>query len=176
MHSRNMREAHDLLELYECITAGNSDVGAVGPVGTDQDITDGTVHWKWHASGDSYSAVEWSLLTAFSNLGSIRHKRVHSIRIRTLTKGENTPLISEARYGFDFSLIAGSPTSTGTAGSVWDSAVWDQSVWMGSSTPAARVFGAYGIGAEVAVAVKGESLSRTTLVGLDVTWDSGGVL
>jgi hypothetical protein len=160
---------------YECITAGTSDASAAaGPGGTSQDITDGTVHWKWNLG--TYAAVEWSLLTSFTNLGSIRHKRIHSIRVRTLTKGENTPLIAEARYGFDFAPIAGSPTASGTAGSVWDAAVWDQSIWMGASTPAARVFGAYGIGAEVAVAVKGESLSRTTLVALDVTWDLGGVL
>ncbi|MEN6430906.1 MAG: hypothetical protein ABFC80_08740, partial [Coriobacteriales bacterium] len=35
----------DTGKVYACITAGTS--GATGPTGTDDDITDGTAHWKY---------------------------------------------------------------------------------------------------------------------------------
>ena len=41
-----LRRTNDTGKVYEVITAGTS-AGSGGPTGTDADITDGTVHWKY---------------------------------------------------------------------------------------------------------------------------------
>jgi hypothetical protein len=52
---------HDA-NIYECITAGTS-AGAGGPTGGDQDIVDGTVHWKFISAAsvpdEDHIAQEW---------------------------------------------------------------------------------------------------------------------
>jgi hypothetical protein len=161
---------------YRCTVGGTSEAGAspTGPTGNGSGIADGTCTWTWD-TGIS-SPIEWSLLTSFSNLGSIRHKRVHTIRVRTLSQGEATPLLAEARYGFDFSVISGNPVGSLSGGSVWDTSKWDSAVWSGEYAPAVKVFGANGCGSEVAIAIKGRSSARTTLVGIDAVFDVGGVL
>jgi hypothetical protein len=120
--------------------------------------------------------IQWSLLTGFSNLGRPSLKQVVIIRPRVLSQGGSIPFDARARYGWDMtelSVVSGGGESSGSA---WDSATWDQAVWGGQYQPAARVCGAAGVGTEVAIAVRGQSSSRMTLVGIDVTWDEGGVL
>jgi hypothetical protein len=53
---------NDSDKLYVCITAGTS-AGSCGPTGTNDDITDGTVHWKYvetvpeNLTGKSYQYI-----------------------------------------------------------------------------------------------------------------------
>jgi hypothetical protein len=159
---------------YVCVTAGTSAVGGDGPATQDAGITDGTCVWDW--SEAYYQSIEWSMLTSFSTLGTARHKQVKAIRLRTLSKGSQTPLLCEARYGFDFAEISGSPTGGNSAGALFGTAKWGDAVWAGDYAPAVRVFGANGIGSEVAIAIKGTALARSTLVSIDVIFDVGGYL
>ncbi len=46
---------NDTNKWYTCITAGTTG-NAGGPTGTGSDITDGSVHWKWSATGDANNA------------------------------------------------------------------------------------------------------------------------
>ena len=66
----------------------------------------------------------------------------------------------------------GSATSPAT----WDSAVWDAGEWDGPVNGAYKIEGGSGIGRTLAVAMKGESQSRITIVGWDLTVTTGGFL
>lgn len=125
---------------------------------------------------NSYSAIGWSLLTAYSDLGNARQKRVHMVR-PTLLSQTPTPLVeTTARYDYD--LVEPAPPSGGAGGdgSTWDTAVWDTAIWSGDYAPSQPLQGTVGMGRDVAVAIRGNAKSRTTLVKLDVFFEQGGFL
>ena len=82
---------------------------------------------------------------------------------------------AEARYRYDqtevdpVSLVAG-------ADGGWGSGLWGEATWAGASTPTQKVRGATGLGSTVAVAMRGVSIARTVLLGIDVTFTTGGFL
>jgi hypothetical protein len=125
---------------------------------------------------NSWNAVQWSLLTAYQSLGTPRYKRVHSIRPKLLSQAANATV--QATALMDFNLIEPAPPAGGSggSGSTWDSAVWDTSVWSGDYTATQPLQGGTGIGRDVAIAVRGSAIARTTLVGVDVLFELGGVL
>lgn len=124
---------------------------------------------------NAFEAIEWSLLTATSDLGAPTQKQVGLIRPLLLSDGIAPSFSVEARYRYEqteldpVSLVAG-------VGNTWDGDTWDSAVWGGASTPTQEVRGATGMGAEVAIALRGVSVSRTVLVGIAVTYTSGGFL
>lgn len=133
------------------------------------------------ANPNEYKPVVYSILSAYQNLGAPRNKRVQMLRPIVLSEGLNPVVQATARYGFDLSEPGpptGSAPSTATGTSVWDTAVWDTAVWPGDNTqtPAQGIMGAKGMGRDVAVAVRGTATSRTTVVGVDVLFDVGGLL
>lgn len=129
------------------------------------------------ADASSFAPVGWSVLTASQNLGNAQMKRIHMLRPTVLSQ-TNRPLVqAKAVYGFSTvepALPAGASPG-GTTGT-WNASTWDVSVWSGDSSPSQRIQGATGIGRDVAIAIRGEAISRTTLVGVDVFFDVGGLL
>ena len=136
-------------------------------------VNDGDVDGALLADPNAYSAIGWSLLTAFSNMGSPRIKRLHQIAVRTLSRGGSAPLSAEARYGFDL-REAGTPEAVVPGSDAWGSAVWGSAVWGGDSQAMRRVFGAAGMAPEMALAVRGSATARTTIIGFDVAYDECG--
>lgn len=140
-------------------------------------VNDGYVDGVLLSDPNSYSTINWSMLSAFSNLGTPTNKRVQEIRVGITSQGGAVPYQAAARFGFDFNEITGVSASPGGGpGSAWDSALWDQAVWGGAYQPQSRVFGGAGMGREVAVAIRGAASSRMTITGIDVSYDSGGFL
>jgi hypothetical protein len=125
------------------------------------------------ADANAYSPIQWSVLGAFSNLGRPTLKRIHLIQPRVLSTGGAQAFQAAARYGFDFSEITGSALGQSASGSVWDGALWDHATWSGGFQPQIQTMGASGIGIEAAIALRGQSKSRTTIVGTDVWFDEG---
>lgn len=90
------------------ITASESYAGTLyfgtqdGRVCVSQDYLDGVLL----ADPDSYTPIQYSLLSAFQNLGSARKKRVQSIRPTILSTGGAPSYVVAARYGYDFTEVA----------------------------------------------------------------------
>lgn len=124
-----------------------------------------------------WTPVEWSLLTAYQNLGNARNKMVVSVRPTVLSEAPTPVVEAFARYNFNLdepNPPAGAP-AIGQPGT-WDTAVWDTSLWSGEYTPAQPMQGTTGMGRDVALAIRGTAISRTILVGIDVLFQQGGLL
>lgn len=128
------------------------------------------------SDASSFTPVQYSLLTAYQNLGNARNKRVALVRPIMLSEGP-APLV-QAVAKFDFNLLEGAPPAGGgtNAAGTWDNATWDTDVWAGEYAPSQPLQGASGMGRDVAIAVQGSAVTRTTLVAVDVFYTQGGVL
>jgi hypothetical protein len=126
------------------------------------------------ADPSAYDPVEWSVLGAFSNLGSPRQKRVSSIRPLLLSDGVTPSYVAAARFDYNQAEIDAVELVLTGDGALWDTAVWDEDVWGGAAAPAYASSGASGMGVNVAVAIRGTSIARTVLVGVDVAYTQGG--
>lgn len=136
-------------------------------------MNDGYLDGVTLADPNSYTPIDWSLLTAFSNLGTPKRKRIQQIRVKIMSQGGAIPVNAEARYNFD-TREADRPAAVPASGaSSWDSGLWDSATWGGSYQSQSSVFGATGNGQEAALAIRGSATSRMTLVGADVAYDGG---
>jgi hypothetical protein len=128
------------------------------------------------SNANAYTPISWSVLSAFTNMGTANEKRMHQIRV-TVMSLDRAPIIkASARYAFDTSAptpLAGTRTVTT---STWDGALWDSSKWGGDKQTTQTVFGCTGTGLDVAVLVQGTATERTTLVGFDAYFDVGGLV
>lgn len=124
------------------------------------------------ADASSFTPIDWSLLTAASDLGAPTQKQVGLIRPLITCDGVSPSFEVEARYGYSqteldpVSLVSGSVQG-------WDSDLWDVGTWSGESAPVQEVRAATGMGSEVAVAIRGVAVSRTVLVGVAITYTQG---
>jgi hypothetical protein len=139
-------------------------------------VNDGDVDGVTLADPNSYDPVQWSLLTAFTNLGNPNQKQIHNLRATVLSQGGVVPYDIAARYRWDLNELTSVTATAAASGSLWDSALWDQAVWGGAYQAGQRVSGAYGMGPEMAIAVRGAASSRMTLTGIDVRFEQGGFL
>lgn len=124
----------------------------------------------------SSEEVDFSLLTAFQDLtpqGAF--KRVHFLRAVFLAQGIPAYDIS-ARY--DYQLQEGDPVAAPStpAGALWDAAVWDTDVWGGGVVVTQDIRGGADFGRTIAVALRGQTSIKTTLVSMAVIHDGGGLL
>lgn len=170
--SRSWVSYRDLPIYSSAVLAGKLYYGTVdGKVG----INDGYVDGITLADPNSYTPVQWALLTSFQNLGNARQKQVKLVRPTFLTDGAQPAYSVEARYRYETTELA--PVSQGPAsGSVWDTAVWDSAVWGGDLLATQKLNGTTGLGVDVAIAMRGTAIARTTLVGMDVFFEQGGLL
>jgi hypothetical protein len=119
----------------------------------------------------SFAPIEWSVLTAYQ--GDARQKRVQMLRPVVLSGAPRPDVEAQARYDFDIVEPAANPLE---ALGGWDVEEWDSAVW-GTEFDAANLLqGATGMGRDVAIAIRGSATSRTTLVGVDVYFEQGGLL
>jgi hypothetical protein len=137
-------------------------------------VNDGYVDGVLLASPGSYSPINWSLLTGFSNLDSPKQKRVHAIRPTILAQGGSVSHEAQAKLRWDLTEMSPPDNVIATSGSVWDTALWDVATWGGAYQAQQVMFGATGVGPEVAIAIRGAASSRMTLTGIDVRLELGG--
>ena len=141
-------------------------------------VNDGDLDGVTIANPNAFTPIDCSLLTGFSNAGSPLMKRIQQVTVRAISKTGSIPLNAEARFGFDYSEAA-SPIGAGpmTPGT-WNNAAWGPGagagIWGGAYAPQRYVFGAVGMGAEAAVAIRFSTTSRTVLVGFDIAFEMGG--
>lgn len=126
------------------------------------------------ADPNSFTAIQWSLVTKFHNLGNGRKKRVTDIRPHITTQTAAPSYTVKARYDFDLSEVSAVTDTSTSAGDLWDTAEWDSAVWSGDYAPSHQVRGAIGCGTHVAIAIRGTATGRTVLVGFDVAFNQGG--
>jgi len=125
---------------------------------------------------ETYDEIDWSGLTAFSDIGRAGRKQLQTIRPLMWTQGARPGYDVAARYDFDTTAIPVSPPDpvlTGTA--AWDVAIWDASVWPGEDVPCGDIRGATGEGTYAAIAFRGRSNAKATLMGFQVSWTDGGM-
>ena len=120
------------------------------------------------------AAIEWSILTSYQNMGEpARFKRCQYIRPQFIT--DAIPSFSvAARYDFDIREEGAAPPLPVQQVGLWDITKWDDSIWGGTLERLDNVRGARGMGRNIAIALRGTSVSRTILVAFDVIADAGG--
>ncbi|WP_199741923.1 hypothetical protein [Corallococcus sp. CA047B] len=169
---RSWSRYRDLPIYSSCVLSGKLYYGTVdGKVG----INDGYVDGRTLADPNSYTAVQWALLTSFQNLGSASMKQVQMVRPTFLTEGSAPSYNAQARYRYDFTELA-SVSQAANTGSLWDVGTWDSAVWAGDYQATQNVTGTTGLGGDVAIAMRGTAITRTVLVGIDVFFTVGGLL
>jgi hypothetical protein len=138
-------------------------------------INDGDVDNNQLAGSSNAIAIEWSVLTGFTDLGSPVNKSVTMARPHFITDGTAPNFAIEARYDYDLSAIASVPfTAQSGATWIWGTAIWGSSLWGSGRGTAGSWRGLSGIGSSVAIALRGSSQGRTTLTKIDVTYVAGG--
>lgn len=119
--------------------------------------------------------IQWAFLSAFSNMGSQRQKRVASLAPSIISTGGAVSYDIAARWDYDLSEL--STVTAGNAGTnVWDTATWDTAIWGGPYQANRSVRGASGMGVAVAVAMRGTAITRTIIAGVDCMYEQGGLL
>lgn len=139
-------------------------------------MNDGDVDGVLLADPNAYSPVYWSALTGFTNMGRPTQKQITLMRPTIQSQGGSIPHEIAARYRWDLSEIPAISAAAPSGGALWDVALWDQAVWGGSYSAQQPVRGAFGIGPEVAIAIRGAASSRMVWSGVDIEWDEGGFL
>jgi hypothetical protein len=140
-------------------------------------INDGDVDNNQLTGSSNAIAIEWSLLTAFTDMGSPAKKRVSMARPLFITDGTVPNYAIEARYDYDQGSI-GSVPFTSQSGTlwIWGTAIWGSSLWGSGRGTAGEWRGVAGIGSAVAIALKGSSQAKTTLTHIEATYTVGGPL
>lgn len=137
--------------------------------------TAGTVYLMGGDTDDG-EAIQFSMLSCFQEFGeSGIYHRVQALRPVFRASGGPAYNVA-ARYDYDYSPTVNLSPPSISSGALWDSAVWDTAVWGGGLSPFQSVIGGSNIGRAIAVAVAGSSVTPTTLLRIDVMFDSGGFL
>jgi hypothetical protein len=123
----------------------------------------------------AYDPVDWSLLTSFQSPAPGRTVQVTQIRPRILSQEFSPTISAAARYGFDLSE-ASEPVAGAAASNAWDTAIWDTTLWASEFTESHPIIGGSGMGQNVAVALRGSAISRTTVVEIEVMFKEGGAM
>ena len=147
-------------ESYNAETFFGTEDGRVCRLGGSLDNVD--------IAGGGGIGIEFSGLGRFTNYGDPRFKQVQYMRPAFIA----TNLIEvDVLAVYDFVLIE--PTAAGSvseiSGPLWDVSIWDQAFWSGFSVDS-RPQAATGYGRSVAVAWRGSTISRATLVNTELAW------
>ena len=139
-------------------------------------VNDGYLDGVLLSDPNSYSSIKWSILSAYSQLGTPQMKRIQFFRTTTMSQGGAVSINAQARYRWDISEAAPPSASVSAGTNLWGVGLWGVAKWSGSYFTQQKVIGATGIGPEAAVAISGSSTARMTLTQVDVIYDTGGVL
>ncbi len=118
-------------------------------------------------------AIEFSMLTSFQGGGPF--KRAQFCRPIFLSEGLPSYAV-QARFDFNLDENDKPIIFQLSDVSAWDSSLWDSAVWAGGVSSAQAIRGLSGYGHYMAIALKGQTSSRVTLVNLEVQFESGGLL
>jgi len=136
-------------------------------------ISTGDVDGVALGNPDTYIPIDYSALTAYSNLGNARMKRVAMVR-PIVVSGQTTPVLTAAaRFDFDVRELPSPGAGIGNEDGTWDNGTWDDSVWSEDATYQPTL-GACGSGRSIAVAIRGSAATRTTWIGTDIAFTEGG--
>lgn len=153
-----------------CVSEGHLDSG----VEAEEHVTGEGTTWDYKDNG--VQPIPFSLLSAYSNLGNANKKRVHMARPYFITDGTPPPYSIQARYDYDLSTNSITPPTATVPANAWDHGLWDAALWSAAAGTAGVQWGTVGMGTVVAVALRGTSISLTTLVSIDVMIDHGWLL
>lgn len=161
------------LDIYSCAAyEGKLYYGTVdGRIG----INDGNVDGVTLADPTTYSAIDYSGISAFQNMGSGTQKQVHFIKPYFISQSASPSYSVGARYDFNTTELD-AVTLSAAAGDVWDTGLWDTMLWSGGTAASTGVRGTAGMGSNVAIAWRGASVDRTVLTGFEVSFSTGGML
>ena len=123
-------------------------------------------------------AIEFSILTSFQAAGGehATNKMNTLIRVVGVT---NSDVAYNMKSVYDYNILDQALPANAEPvilAALWDQAIWDQAIWEGPLTGRYKIEGGNGIGRVVAIAMKGASSSRITVVGWDLTMTNGGFL
>lgn len=118
--------------------------------------------------------IKYSFLHAYQTAGTDDQKLVQMARL-SIISGTSSPVL-QATALFDYDVAEPADTSGigGTDG--WDVAQWDVGLWDGTAAQFQVVLGLVGMGRAVAVAVRGQTVTKTTYLGMSLTYEPGGLL
>ena len=115
--------------------------------------------------------ISWSFLTWYSNLGTPMQKIPGLVRPYFLAQAQPSFDI-KCVFDFDLTEVTGAITAIGAAGALWDVGVWDAAIWGGTTlTPYVNTEGLYGIGVNLALAVRGSSTVDTRFIGAEIEYE-----
>lgn len=119
--------------------------------------------------------IEFSLLTTYQDLGEPglfkRGKYVRPDFVSTVTPSQT----SLFRYDYELAEIQNTADDVNLFNSgVWDIDLWDFAIW-NTEVPEGvnQLYGGWGMGRYIAIAIAGSSSTETTLIGWDIVWDVG---
>ena len=126
--------------------------------------------------GASATTIQWEMLTGYQTYGDpAKWKRVQFLRPRFI--GAETPAyVIAARYDFDLSPLQLPPPTFSTEFGRWDLSFWDSARWAGDTILTQAPTGGFGMGQQIAIAMRGQSAGQTIYLGCDLMLDSGGYL
>lgn len=126
----------------------------------------------------SPEAVVFSMLTAYSNCGQPGVLKRGTTVVPVFRSEQLDSYDVKILYDYDFIEMA-TPSFSGTPDdqAEWDTAVWDTALW-GGIYKYDKVFSSLGdgMGRSIAVAIKGSSRGTTTLMELNMSFQSGGII
>lgn len=138
-------------------------------------INDGYTDGRTLDDPDSYTPVQCYMLGSFQHLGSPNQKQVQLIRPRFMADSPTPDFSAVARYDYDTAEPDVLSGGAGT-GNAWDIGEWDTDVWGGDYVASSGIFGAAGMGVNVAIGIRWTATGRTVLVDIDLGLTTGGFL
>src|ERR1044072_361095 len=128
------------------------------------------------ADPDTGDEIEWSILTWYQDLNTPAQNKITQL-IRPTFIAERVPNYSVlARYDYDLQEALAVPIPSTPTGDVWDVAIWDTALWGVGFITANQLSGGAGMGRSIAIALRGTSSAKTTLVRLDLAFTFGNIL
>jgi hypothetical protein len=154
-------------------TGTESLAGLVGDVDFNATITDVSIR----EAGVLGEPIEFGALTSFQPYGVHgQYMRTSYIRTIGITRGI-LALNIKAVYDYKISEEVANPVPNTAGGTnTWDFAQWDLDLWDFTLEANSVPIGASGWGRTMAVAMRGSSDSRITVIGWDVMFNNGGLL
>ena len=153
-------------------------VSSLAGVVGDTDFVGDISEVSLRRSGTLGAPIEFETLTSFQapNGDQTSSKRVGIIRTIGYVAG-TAALNIRAVYDYELEKRARAPATNPVQGfNLWNRGSWDQDLWDYGTEGVSFPQGALGMGRVVAVAVRGSSSTRLTILGWDISYTIGGFL
>lgn len=136
---------------------------------------DGKVYRFDDAYSDNGSAIVAVLQTAFTNFGSAMRKRFLLARPYFIGTQGYVPRV-RLRTDYDTSTASLDTVAMTGGGSLWDVPDWDTADWASGGYPLLPIEGIQGIGVAASIALSVSISSELVFNGVDVVYETGGLL